>query len=44
VILLALALVALILAIIDEIQAGGKALLPYAVICLAAIHLIGGRL
>ena len=39
--LLALAIVALILAIIEEVNAHGRALLPYAVICLALIPILG---
>jgi hypothetical protein len=39
-IVLALAIVALILAIIEEVQAQGRALLPWAVICLALIPIL----
>jgi len=37
----ALALVALILAAIEQVNARGRSLIAWAVICLAAIYLIG---
>lgn len=40
-ILLALAIVALILGAVEELRAEGKALLPYAVILLSVIEIIG---
>jgi hypothetical protein len=39
---LVLAVVALILAIIEQVRAQGQSLLAWAVIALAAIHVIGG--
>lgn len=39
---LVLAIVALVFAIIEEVRANGRSLLAWAVILLAAIHIIGG--
>ncbi|GAC1618049.1 MAG: hypothetical protein NVS9B1_27290 [Candidatus Dormibacteraceae bacterium] len=41
---IALALVALILAAIEQFRAQGQSLLAWAVICLAVIHLLGVHL
>ena len=38
---LILAIVAIILALIDEFRAQGQSLTGWAVVCLAAIHIIG---
>jgi hypothetical protein len=40
-IVLALVVVALILALVDEVQAGGKSLLGWAVVLLAVASLLG---